>query len=279
MARRQAAFDDLMEIGSNLPWRVAVLLAIGAFLVFHFIAISTSPPAAETTLSSLGTVGLHSFIHTVALFLQYLAPAGLLIGAFIGFIKQSRAKSLLDDARVNRKAISAMSWRDFEKLVAEAFRQNGFHVVEQGGSSPDGGVDLVLTKAQERYLVQCKHWRNEQVGVKVVRELNGVITAQGARGGFVVTATRFTREAREFAQKTQIELLDGDALEKLIGADSHTTSSASASELQVPRQSPPACPRCGTAMVQRVAKQGKHAGRSFWGCQQYPKCTGIVQIS
>jgi restriction system protein len=174
-------------------------VAIGSFLVFRFLAITTSPPAAGTTLASLGTVVRDQVIHTVALFLQYVAPAGLLIGAMLSFVKQSRAKSLVGDARANRKAISAMSWRDFEKLVGEAFRQNGFHVVEQGGSSPDGGVDLVLTKAEERYLVQCKHWRNEQVGVKVVRELNGVITAQGARGGFVVTATRFTREAREFA--------------------------------------------------------------------------------
>jgi restriction system protein len=84
MARRQASFDDLLGIGSKLPWRVAVLLAVGSFLVFHFLAIMTSPPAAGTTLGSLGTVGLHSLIHTAALFLQYLMPAGLLIGAFIG---------------------------------------------------------------------------------------------------------------------------------------------------------------------------------------------------
>ena len=216
MARRQASFGDLMEFGSKLPWRVAVLLAVSSFVGFHFLAITTSSPAAETTLASLGTIVLRQWTHIVALFFQFLAPAGLLIGALIGYIKQLR---------------------------------------------------------------QCKQWRNEQVGVKVVRELNGVITAQAAGGGFVVTAARFTREAREFAQKTQIELLDGDALEKLIGTDSRTTSTASAPEMRVPRQSPPACPQCGTAMVQRVAKQGKHAGRSFWGCQQYPKCTGIVQIS
>jgi restriction system protein len=277
MARRQASFDDLMEFGSKLSWRVAVLLAVGSFLVFHFLAITTSPPAAETTLASLGSVGLHSLIHTLALFLQYLAPAGLLIGAFIGFIKQSRGKSLVDSARNNPNAISEMSWRDFERFIGEAFRRDGFHVVEHGGSSPDGGIDLVLLKDNERHLVQCKHWHSQQVGVTVVRELNDVIAAQDAHGVFVVTGGRFTREAREFAQKTRIQLLDGDALEKLIGTRSFTTSSAS--EMHVPRQSPPACPRCGTAMVQRVATKGKHVGRSFWGCQQYPKCTGIVQIS
>lgn len=41
MAKGQAFFDDLMEFGSKLPWRVAALLAVGSFLVFHFLAIMT----------------------------------------------------------------------------------------------------------------------------------------------------------------------------------------------------------------------------------------------
>jgi hypothetical protein len=53
-------FDDLMEFGSKLPRRVAALLAVGSFLVFHFLAITTLPPAAGTTLASLGSIGLHS---------------------------------------------------------------------------------------------------------------------------------------------------------------------------------------------------------------------------
>jgi hypothetical protein len=63
MARRQASFDDLLEIGSMLPWRVAVLLAIGAFLAFHLVAMKASPPAAGTTLACLGTVVGHEIIH------------------------------------------------------------------------------------------------------------------------------------------------------------------------------------------------------------------------
>ncbi len=59
-------------------------------------------------------------------------------------------------------------------------------------------------KNGERFLVQCKHWRKEQVGVRVVRELNGVMAAAGAQGGYLVTGGRFTPDAREFARKTQI---------------------------------------------------------------------------
>ena len=112
----------------------------------------------------------------------------------------------------------------------------------------------------------------------MVRELNWVVAAMGAHGGYVVTGGQFTREAREFAQQTKVELINGQALEELI--DSVRSSSRQpVSDIKVGSQSAPSCPRCGTTMVQRVAELGKHAGRSFWGCRGYPKCTAIVQIS
>jgi len=272
MATRQGFFDDLMHIGVKLPWRAAVLFAAGSFLVFHFLAISTSAPAATTTLAGLGNVVGHSLIHTFALFLQYLVPVGLLISATIGFFKRSQAKSLVSSARANPKAISEMSWREFERLVSEAFRQRGYVVSGFGGSGPDGGVDLGLVKNGERFLVQCKHWRREQVGVTVVRELNGVMAAADAQGGFVVTGGQFTREAREFAKGTQIELLDGEAMGKLIGC-THSP------RLSTARESIPSCPKCGAAMVEREATRGQFIGKHFWGCQQYPRCKGVVPIS
>jgi len=272
MARRQGVFDDLMHIGVKLQWRAAVLFAAGSFLVFHFLAISTSAPAATTTLAGLGNVVGHQLTHTFALFLQYLVPVGLLIGAIIGYFKQLQAKSLVISAQANPKTISEMSWREFERLVGEAFRQRGFTVTGFGGSGPDGGIDLALMKDGKRYLVQCKHWRKDQAGVTVVRELNGVMAAASAPGGYVVTGGQFTREAREFAKGTTIELLDGEALGQLIGCV-HSPD---------PRTGPksvPSCPKCGAAMVEREAKRGQFVGKHFWGCQQYPRCTGIVQIS
>jgi len=272
MARRQGFFADLLEIGSALPWKVAVLSAGSAFLVLHIIAVITSLPSTAPTLAGLGTVVGHELIHTIAVFSQFVLPAGLLIGAFAGFIKQSQAKSLVSSARRNPKAISEMSWREFERLVGEAFRQQGYTVTGFGGSGPDGGVDLALVKNRERFLVQCKHWRRDQVGVTVVRELNGVMAAADAQGGFVVTGGQFTREAREFAKGTQIELLDGEVLEKLIGCVHSSVPITGHGAI-------PSCPKCGAAMIEREAKKGKFVGQHFWGCRQYPKCTGIVQIS
>ena len=41
----------------------------------------------------------------------------------------------------------------------------------------------------------------------------------------------------------------------------------------------PACPRCQAAMVKRVAKKGQHQGKDFFGCSQFPKCRGVVNIA
>lgn len=38
------------------------------------------------------------------------------------------------------------------------------------------------------------------------------------------------------------------------------------------------CPRCGSPMVLRTAKRGKHAGEQFYGCSMFPKCRGVVTI-
>ena len=139
-------------------------------------------------------------------------------------------------------------------------------------------LTLGLTKNGQRYLVQCKHWRKRQVSVTVVRELNGVVSAQGAHGGFVVTGGEFSREAREFAGSCGIELIDGAALEKLIG-EIPSRNSAVDSGVAVVAQAKPMCPQCGTTMIQRTAKKGQFAGQPFWGCGRYPKCTGILKIS
>ncbi len=41
----------------------------------------------------------------------------------------------------------------------------------------------------------------------------------------------------------------------------------------------PLCPKCGAPMVKRTASKGGNVGSSFWGCSQFPKCRGIVNIS
>jgi restriction system protein len=168
-------------------------------------------------------------------------------------------------------------------LVSEAFRRRGYVVGETGGGGADGGVDLVLRKDGEKFLVQCKQWKAYKVGVTTIRELYGVMAASGAVGGFVVTSGVFTQEAKSFAKGINIDLIDGaelTAMIKKIPRQPQSAISTKQSEYQRPMAATadPNCPKCGSAMTKRTARQGANYGKTFWGCTGYPQCRGIVSI-
>jgi hypothetical protein len=54
-----------------------------------------------------------------------------------------------------RDALEAMHWREFELLVAATFQLRGYEV-SQTESGRDGGVDLVLRRGLDKFVVQCK---------------------------------------------------------------------------------------------------------------------------
>jgi len=280
MARKKTStFDDLIEIVSYLPWWAGVGLAIVAYVLLHPIA--TAEIATPTQAGQMGQFAGKQLYKTLAMFGQYLLPLVCLIGAGISTWRRRQRCELIGGVAQSpaADALDGMSWQEFEMLVGEAFRHKGFAVTETGGGGADGGVDLVLAKDGEKFLVQCKQWRAFKVGVNVVRELYGVMAAKGAAGGYVVTSGQFTQEAKDFASGRNITLMDGAALKTLLGS----VQSGPAASNTVPaatKQEPtgtisPTCPKCGGVMVMRVAKQGSNAGNEFWGCSKFPACRGF----
>lgn len=278
MARRkQNLVEDLIAITSKLPWWVGVVLAIVAYVWLHNIA--ASEVAAVTQPGQMGQLVTQTLFRTLALFGQYLLPFVFLVGAGSSAFGRYKRRALHGQvaASPDRGALNDMSWQQFEALVGEAFRRKGYAVSETGGGGADGGIDLALKKEGETFLVQCKQWKAQKVGVATVRELYGVMAAEGATGGFVVTSGVFTDEARAFAVGRNIELMDGKALHALIRGVSVPAKAAAASPTATPAGSP-ACPVCQSAMVRRTAKRGANSGNAFWGCSQYPGCKGIRAI-
>lgn len=217
MPRRHGGLvDALVTISARLPWWLALLLAVIAFLILHPIA--SREPALPADLQSAGPVARAQLLRTLALFGQYVFPAAFVGGAALSAFGRWKRGGLHGDAAGDDgpAALQAMSWEDFELLVGEAFRRQDYRVRELGGDGPDGGVDLVATRDEQRYLVQCKHWKSRQVGVRTVRELYGVMTAQRAAGAFVVTSGVFTREAQAFAYDKNVLLIDGPQLLRLL---------------------------------------------------------------
>lgn len=281
---------------SRLPWWACLATAVVTFLVLHGIASRPLPSSVRPGQISSAITG--SLVHALAFVGQYLLPILCIAAAVMSFAGQRKRRALLvhvTEGGAPAAAIDGLSWQEFELLIGEAFRLQGFAVVEKGGAGPDGGVDLELMKNGERYLVQAKHWRAKQVPVEVVRELAGVMPFRRAVGAYVVTSGRFTEPAAAFAQGRGITLVNGGELQGLLvqaraslNAKDETSANAARAKAPTPVKtaaessapgpgSSPVCPSCDAPMKLRTASRGTNAGGSFWGCSNYPKCRGTRQ--
>jgi restriction system protein len=218
MAKKQESnpFSLLLELMSLLPWWAGVSAAVISYFVLH--ALAKPAVATAVDVQNIGAFVTGALWRSIAHVGQYLVPPVCLMGAAASAWKRYERKKLIGDAVQSdtADALADMTWQEFEMLVGEAFRLDGFRVEERGGASADGGVDLVLRKDSEKFLVQCKQWRAFKVGVSVVRELYGVMAATGAAGGFVVTSGTFTYDAIKFAEGRNVILVDGPILFDMI---------------------------------------------------------------
>ena len=282
--RKSTIFEDLVDLVSILPWWAGVLFAVFGYLLLHRLA----NPAAITAYQpgQMGSFAARAVITAFASVGQYVVVFIGLIGAAISFFCRNKRSALITDVAQAQSthALDGMSWREFEMLVGEAFRLQGYRVTETGGGGADGGIDLVLSKGAEKFLVQCKQWKAYKVGVDVVRELYGVMAAKGATGGFVVTSGRFTDDASKFAAGRNVRLIDGPKLFALIKQAKQSTKMADQQIGSTPRTVELkaaielSCPQCGSTMVKRVARKGGNAGSEFWGCSTFPSCRGVRQL-
>lgn len=252
---------------AKLPWWV--LLTAGAILAWLIGPIHVS------SVFLVDVFGAHPWVRWI--------PAILVFGVFalaatVSFSGRSKRRRLLA-RHATLAQLQKMSWQDFERLVGEAYRRQGYRVRENGLGGADGGVDLFLSRGRKTFLVQCKRWRSQSIGAPIVREMWGLAHHHGANGVKVVTVGRFTAAARQFAKGKDLELVDGPALVEMISSLSGSTrvkqvskgSAAPGSSAPLVSIGPPACPHCSARMVHRVARQD---GAQFWGCPEYPRCRG-----
>ena len=171
-----------------------------------------------------------------------------------------------------------LEWKRFEDVVAAYFRWEGLRA-KTTRIGPDGGVDVYLYRDGESAplaVVQCKAWNAYKVGIKPVRELLGVMASEKIAKGYFITTGVFTEEAREFAQRNPLKLIDGDELLRRIqglpeGARAQLLEAATNGDYTTPT-----CPRCGVKMVTRTSSKDQSR---FWGCRHYPRCRQTFQVS
>lgn len=137
----------------------------------------------------------------------------------------SGVRVMLSDLRLTvMTLLDNLSGYEFEEKMVRVFEKIGYENVRQLPKSGDKGRDVLMKESDgTAVVVECKH--TESVGRPVVQKLHSATTTYGHDGdkrGMVVTTGRFTSPAREYAEKTGIELIDGKDLREIgeeIGMD------------------------------------------------------------
>jgi len=100
---------------------------------------------------------------------------------------------------------------EFEEVIVGLYCALG-HTAKRTGGPGDRNFDIVVVaKSGQHWIVQCKQWRGA-VGESVVREFFDAMAREHATQGAIITTTRFTPKAIQWAQGKPIHLYDGPAL-------------------------------------------------------------------
>lgn len=143
-----------------------------------------------------------------------LPPAWTFYGVFVaapfvvtGTIAAWRQFRTPSPARVEEtlNAIRAMSSNDFAAAVESALRAEGFDVTR----IDRGETDFEARKASRTTLVGCKRFKVVRTGIKPLQDLHAAMNAREADDAIYVAAGEVTDQAKQFAARNRIRLVQG----------------------------------------------------------------------
>ncbi len=302
--KKNAVAKDLIA----LPWQVCAVLAVASFIGIRWILpalLSSSPlmSALKTSVDpvswiALGAFGFLSLASAIRTKLQKTSPDK--VNAPAGKRQRPAPKRALHDAAEQSgavmqasptascepdlrptpdtwslEALRQLEWKRFELLCARYYEAMGFRS-ETLAAGPDGGIDVKLFKvdpSKPLAIVQCKAWNTQQVGVKEIRELLGVMVHEKVGRGIFITTDTYTQDAIAFGAANPIQLLDGAAFtQKIVDLPLEKQQALLGFAFDGDYRTP-TCASCGVKMLARDSKRGP-----FWGCAHYPRCRNMLHM-
>lgn len=109
---------------------------------------------------------------------------------------------LIQKLKMDPRKLFELTPRNFEELIGELLEKQGYSV-KITPQTRDGGKDLLIATPSDLgeliYLVECKKYaESNPVSVNIVRELYGVLEAERATAGLIITTSSFTKDAIKF---------------------------------------------------------------------------------
>ncbi len=145
--------------------------------------------------------------------------------------------------------LQAADWRSLELVCARMFSMSGDEV-ELTSFGPDGGVDIICSRENFTFGVQCKRER-QKISPTAVREFVGSLAAWDLKWGVFVTTGQFRREVYgEFGERDFLRLVDGGKLIEALRWFAPGDQEEITSDLfEDPLWDAPTCCNCGVKMV------------------------------
>ncbi|MEU3774214.1 restriction endonuclease [Streptomyces sp. NPDC032472] len=159
---------------------------------------------------------------TVVLVVLAVLGVGALAGVLVRVGRreaEAEKARLAEQARIqavrSMEAVWAMNPLEFEEYVAELCRRDGCTEVRRVGAANDLGADVTGWLPDGRKLVvQCKRYaKHRTVGSPDLQKFNGTARSEhGADVPLFVASCKFTKQARAFAARHDLVLVDVDLL-------------------------------------------------------------------
>ena len=105
---------------------------------------------------------------------------------------------------------------DFEQFIGELYKKRGYQV-EATNYTGDFGADVIVVKDGIKTVVQVKRYNeNNPVGVKDINQVLGAMSYYNADRATVITTSDFSNPGVELSKRTNVELINWDALVDMI---------------------------------------------------------------
>jgi hypothetical protein len=120
--------------------------------------------------------------------------------------------------------LSTLDPSEFEALVADILRADGYTVDRPSRTSQDAGFDFLIraegsdTTFEGEWMVEAKHYSSGRISPSVIRQLSSFIERAPGRRGILVTSGHLTSVAlnelveTEHAREVDIRVIDGTEL-------------------------------------------------------------------
>ena len=114
--------------------------------------------------------------------------------------------------------IDAMGGVEFERYLVRLFKKLGYKSRHVGGGGGDFGADVIAEKGGVKVAVQAKNYASGKVGNDAVQQAIAGATYHHCDEAMVVTNARFTRAAKEQAEKSTLKVIlwDREVLQQIL---------------------------------------------------------------